>query len=455
MEASAAPGQTRTSRWRLALFAGGDFAFNLYWQSATLWLLFTYTEAFGLSMETAAALYAFGSLWDGIVSLAIGIMVDRWIAPERYRRALVWGSIPLGLAFVGAYLPPPAGDGWLPAVWVLGFHLLFRMLYALVNIPYLAMSARISVMDRDRAIVSGGRMLAGTTAAALIAWGTVPLGERLSGASGPEAYTMAAMAFAALATPCLIGLGLSYRDGTLPPAAPASSLRDALAGCLRNRAFLTLAASMVAMVAAVTVFDKTVLYYFKYVLHDQAAGQWTLGWMMAVSGGAVPLWWWLSRHVGTRGVWVAAALLAIACLLGFAFADLHGLHLVQAFLIVVQTAIVGLNFALWALLPDTVEYGQRQSGIRSEAVLYGLTALLQRLAIGLGTLVLGFSVGQVDGHHGAADDATYRLTLALIPLAFFVLAWLLMWFNPLRRGRHGEIVSQLVARSESRLNAPD
>jgi len=35
----------RPSRTRLTLFAFGDFAFNLYWQSAMLFLLFYYTDA--------------------------------------------------------------------------------------------------------------------------------------------------------------------------------------------------------------------------------------------------------------------------------------------------------------------------------------------------------------------------------------------------------------------------
>jgi hypothetical protein len=42
---------------RLLLFAFGDFAFNLYWQSIMLFLLFYYTEALGLPVTTAAAIY--------------------------------------------------------------------------------------------------------------------------------------------------------------------------------------------------------------------------------------------------------------------------------------------------------------------------------------------------------------------------------------------------------------
>ena len=44
----------RPSKPRLVVFAFGDFAFNLYWQSIMLFLLFYYTDAINLSIEVAA-----------------------------------------------------------------------------------------------------------------------------------------------------------------------------------------------------------------------------------------------------------------------------------------------------------------------------------------------------------------------------------------------------------------
>ena len=55
---------------RLLLFAFGDFAFNLYWQSLMLYLLFYYTEALDLPVATAAAIYTAASIWDGIANFA-------------------------------------------------------------------------------------------------------------------------------------------------------------------------------------------------------------------------------------------------------------------------------------------------------------------------------------------------------------------------------------------------
>src|SRR5215211_2242435 len=154
---------SRPSHARLLLFAFGDFAFNLFWQSVMLFLLFYYTDALTLPMGIAAASFTIATIWDGIANFAAGVLLDRRQPSRGYGAMLTVGSIPLALAFVLAYLPPLGGGYWGIATVFVG-HLLFRTAYAAVNVPYLAMSARISSDSRDRAFVAGMRMLFGTLA---------------------------------------------------------------------------------------------------------------------------------------------------------------------------------------------------------------------------------------------------------------------------------------------------
>ena len=84
--------------------------------------------------------------------------------------------MPLGLTFVLTYLPPVASGGWAIG-WVFAAHLLFRTAYAGVNVPYLAMSARISPDPGDRAFIAGLRMLFGTAAAVTVALARSPLAD--------------------------------------------------------------------------------------------------------------------------------------------------------------------------------------------------------------------------------------------------------------------------------------
>src|SRR6476660_8661252 len=126
------------SRPRLLLFAFGDFAFNLYWQSIMLFLLFYYTDAIDLPIAVAATTYMIASVWDGVANF-------------------IAGAVPLGVMFVLTYFPPIASGGWAIAS-VFSAHLLFRTAYAGVNVPYLVMTARISADPGDRAFVAGVRM---------------------------------------------------------------------------------------------------------------------------------------------------------------------------------------------------------------------------------------------------------------------------------------------------------
>jgi GPH family glycoside/pentoside/hexuronide:cation symporter len=429
---------TRPSKPRLLLFAFGDFAFNLYWQSIMLFLLFYYTDALELPIGVAATTYMVASVWDGIANFAVGILVDRRRGGVRYGPLIAAGSVPLGLTFVLTYLPLPVKGGW-AICWVLGAHLLFRTAYAGVNVPYLAMSARISADPGDRAFVAGTRMLFGTAAAVTVALCTVRLGRWLTGSSAAQAYFGAAIFFALVGAAILILVGGTYRDGTEPHRPLPGSLRAALVSLMRNRAFVALNAATMAMIVAITMLNKSVLYYFKYALEDADAGQLALASMGLVSAVAIPLWMLLGRYVGLRALWLIAAGLGMAGLLAFAEIGFDGVRAMQLFLVGMQVMIIGLNFVFWAMLPNTIEYGERETGLHVEATVFGVAALLQRISIGIATAILGWSfasAGYVANVRQSAETlAGMRQTMTLVPLAFLALSCVAMSLNPLGRER--------------------
>lgn len=424
------------SRPRLALFAFGDFAFNLYWQSIMLFLLFYYTDALNLPIGIAATTYMIASVWDGAANFMAGMLVDRGRARFRYGPLLVAGSVPLGLSFVLTYLPPAVSGGWAIA-WVLVAHLLFRTAYAGVNVPYLAMSARISPDPGDRAFVAGARMLCGTAASVVVALATVPIGHWLTGSTAARAYFGAAMLFAAAGAAILILVGATYREAAEQHRRVPSSVKAALVSLSRNGAFVSLNAAMMAVIVATTVLSKSVLYYFKYVLEVPHAGEAALAWMGLVGGIAIPFWMLLARFLGLRALWLVAVGAGMAGLLIFIAVELNGVVAMQIFLVGMQVMAVGVYFVFWAMLPNTIEYGERATGLHVEGTVFGVAALLQRVAIGVATAILGWSfdtAGYVANvRQSAATLTSMRLTVALTPLVFLALSCLAMLWNPLGR----------------------
>ena len=426
----------RPPKPRLLLFAFGDFAFNLFWQSVMLFLLFYYTDALDIPIAVAATTYMVASVWDGIANFVAGVLVDRRHGSLRFGAILTAGAVPLGLCFGLIYMPP-VGSGTLLVASVLGAHLLFRTAYAAVNVPYLAMTARISADPGDRAFIAGMRMLFGTGAAVVVALCTVPVGRWLTGSTASEAYFGAAVLFATIGAAILVLVGLTYREGAPIERPLPGSIKDALVSLGRNRAFVTLSAAMMAMIVAITVINKSVLYYFKYLLNDPEAGQLALASMGVVSGIAIPLWMMLGRIVGLRALWFITAGLGIVALLFFAAIDVHQSGLMQIFLITLQVMIVGLNFVFWAMLPNTVEYGEQATGLHVEGAVFGVAALLQRIAIGIATAILGWSfasAGYVPNVQQSADTlGGMRATIVVVPVIFLALSCVAMLSNPLGR----------------------
>ena len=428
----------RPSRPRLLLFAFGDFAFNLYWQSVMLFLLFYYTDAIELRPEVAATIYMIASVWDGIANFLAGIFVDRLQSRLRYGPLLAAGALPLGLSFVLAYLPP-ALPGLLGAAVVLLGQILFRTAYAATNVPYLAMTARVSADETDRAFVSGLRMLFGTAAQVTVALTTLPMGRWLTGSSAAEAYLGAAAVFAVVGAAILVIVGGTYRELAKAERPAPGNVGAALVSLARNRAFLALNGAMLLVIIAMTVLGKTVLYYFKYLLDDPEAGQVALASMGLVSAIAIPLWMLLGRYIGLRALWLLAIGLGMAGLILFAAIDVRGVIVMQAFLIGMQVMAVGIYFIFWAILPNTIEYGERTTGLHVEGTVFGVAALLQRVAIGIATAILGWSLasaGYVPNVRQSPETlAAMRTMVTIVPLVFLALSCVAMLMNPLGRER--------------------
>src|SRR3982751_68841 len=136
---------------------------------------------------------------------------------------------------------------------------------------------------------------------------------------------------------------------------------------------------------------------------------------------------------------MSAAGLGMVGLVIFGSMQFGGARTMQLFLIGMQVMIVGLDFVFWAMLPNTIEYGERETGLHVEGAVFGMAALLQRIAIGTATAILGWSFASAgyvaNVRQTGATLERMRDTVAVVPLIFLALSCVAMAFNPLGRER--------------------
>ena len=145
---------------------------------------------------------------------------------------------------------------------------------------------------------------------------------------------------------------------------------------------------MLASAFGGTLLSKTLPYYFKYALHRPDLIGLGLTALTAAIALSMPVWIFVMKRTSKRTMWLSGAVIA---LVGYALlwrsADDPAAILLPLALIGFGAGASYLGF--WAMMPDTVEYGQFRTGIRSEGGVFGVVSLIQKTALGLAAALLG------------------------------------------------------------------
>jgi len=122
----------------------------------------------------------------------------------------------------------------------------------------------------------------------------------------------------------------------------------------------------------------------------------------------------------------------------------------MAFLVYMQVGGLGAAMSFWSMLPDTVEYGEWRTGLRSESFIFGLGQFFLKAALGLGAGLFGWAldaVGYIPNQAQAPETlAGMKTIMVVLPMIGTVGAGLAMFLYPIRRGDHEAIVRELAER---------
>ncbi len=429
----------------------GDFGLNFYWQTAGLYLLFFYTDVLHLAPATAGLIYMIALVWDAVLDPVIGLMVDRTSSRHgRYRPYLLYAAPATALGFLALFVAPSAPAA--SAALVAGAtHFAFRTLYALTSVPYAAMTARVTRDAAIRADITGVRMVSAASAAILVATLTLPLATAAGG--GRRGWMIVALVYAVIATATLLWCARATRELDLPTLAepPAPPLGAKLSATARNWPLLLVLAALTIATFTATIFQKCLLYYFKYVVGDASLGGAALGVSAATTAVCIPVFTLIARRWGRRRAWLIGTVPTLVGLVLWRLADGHGTPALLGALAVMAAGSAAYYVSFWAILPDTVEFAEWQSGTRTESFVFGLAMLGQKASLGIGAGLLGVLLAQIgyvaDAHQTPQTIAGLKATMFWFPFIGTIVVAALISRYPITPARHAELVADIQART--------
>ncbi len=432
-------------RSRLA-YGLGDVGQNILFQITVFHLLFFLTEEAGISSVFAGSLFLLARIWDGINDPIMGYLAartsTRW---GSYRPYLLWGAPLIGLSLYLLFAIPEGSPAFREGYVALTY-LFYGMVFTLFNIPYGSLTAVMTSSYEERGILTGYRMTFAMAGGLLGATAFLPVVRAFGG--GATGYALAAALFGLLvwlfSMPTFFGVRERLR--IQPEEKPRP--RQAWSYLQRNTPFWWLCMAFGTTFAAYALYAASLPYAAKYLFQRETLTVPLVLTLMAITGLAVPAWTWASGRIGKKKVFLFGS---AGYFLGFLLLGLLPAHADPA-LLYLALAIQGIGngaaaYTSWAMLPDTVEFGQWKTGMSAPGLVYGVYGFFFKLGLGIGSALAGGLVAWagIQATGGAISPGWIRAGISWLPMGMMALAWLAIWRYPITSALHAEIRDYLAA----------
>lgn len=430
----------------------GDVGCNFSWSFVVSFLMIFYTDVFGISMGTVATLLLISRIWDAVNDPIIGALSDRtrsrW---GRYRPWLLFGApITAVILILSFWAHPEMGYRWKVLYMGLTYGLLI-LGYTCVNLPYGTLCGAMTQNIDERAKLNTSRSVAAMIAIGVINIVTVPLVKfcgdgTLSNARG---FLWVAIIFGAIFTACHWFCFAKTKETVTPPARTSYPIGRQLRSVVRNKPFLIAVIGQFLFGFILYGRNADLIYYFKYVEgNENLFSVFSMVIILPSIVGAA-LFPFIFKITGNKG-WAAGVFslfTGISMIVLYLFSPSTSPILFYTFAALSQFFFSGFNTAIYAIIPDCVEYGEWKTGVRNDGFQYAFISLANKVGMALGTALLAFAIGKAGYVANAVQTQevqnVFHLSFSIIPGILWIITAGLMIFYRLDKKSYTKIVTEL------------
>lgn len=441
----------------------GDVGSNLMLSIGTLYLLKFYTDELGMPAYYGGVIFLVAKFFTAFTDMLTGFLLDsqKKIGPKgKFRPFIFYTAVPAAIITTTQFIATTFSMPIKVAI-ATGLFMLFGLFYSLMNCSYGAMIPAITQNPNERAHLAAFRQGGATIGLLVCTVAFIPLQSLFT--SSVTGYASAALIFAVVGFACIMlcykGVKEYYTE-TVPTGYKVSMFKSFCA-IFHNPPLLVLCLANLCTLAAFNIKLAIQVYYAQYVLNDIHL----LSWMGFFSMGCILVGVLLVpisvKYFGKKQVYLGGlALWAIGDILNFIWGGTSVLFVLFSCTAFFGTAFV--NSLNWALVPDTVDYGEWKTGIRAEGSVYTGYTFSRKISAALAGFLPGIMLTQIGYVPNIAQSAETLLGLRQLifiwPCLLAIAAALTMgFFYKLNEKRFASIIAELAQRKQNaaKESAPD
>jgi GPH family glycoside/pentoside/hexuronide:cation symporter len=432
-------------------YACGDMASNLYWRFFDLFMLYFYTDVFGIPAAVAGALLVVTRTIDAFSDPAIGAMADRTKTRfGKFRPYLLWGILPITSAGVLLVTVPNLSEGG-KIFWAYGTYIFMMLSYSFINIPYGALLGVVTSNSQQRTILTSFRFIGAFTGGIIVSKYMLQLVEFFGHGDQKLGWQLAMVFFGVIAGLLFFTSFLTTKERVEAPSEQSSPLQD-IKDLMDNRPWVILFSLALIVMITITLRASSGIYYIKYYVgRPDLIESFNTAYLISLLVGAV-ITPWLTKYIDKKKL--LFILMSIVCVLSllFFFVPKDQITLIFALHIGIGLALGPKSPLVFSMYADTADYTEWKTGRRATAMTFAAATFSQKLGGalaggGAGWLLgyFGYVAGQVQT--GASETAIVSL-LTILPSVFALLSVVAVYFYHLDEKQVAQIQLDLAERKK-------
>lgn len=348
-----------------------DMSGNLLYSIISSYMLYFFTNVFGLSVGIAGTLLLIGRFFDAIGAPVVGVLVDH--THSKYGKSrpwFLWMSLPF-VIFVWLLFTTPSLSGPMKILWAGVMYILADLSYITMSTPITAVLPNLTANSQDRMQANSIRLVLGNVGNWFAVAFIIPFADLLGRGNAQRGWSLAVGVYAIVAFILLIVAFLDMREKNIT-SEKIVTIKESFKATKGNWPWIIIVVANLLFWTAYATRNAALPYYFQYNMGDKNLTSFFNGFsiIQIIGMATVPI---IAKYLHK---WGTTVLMIAISIIGQAWIGFAGANVTQA-LIGYCITCIGSGSAItmfFAMIGDTVDFGEWKTGIRANGFLTAIGA---------------------------------------------------------------------------------
>ena len=443
--------QKKLSLTNILAYASTDTAGNLLYCTLTSFILYFYTDVFGISVGAAGTILLVARVIDSLDAPIWGLIIDHTHSKYGQSRPwFLWLAAPFAIFLTLSFLSPDLSSTQ-KGIYALVTYLVTGIIYTGISTPITSILPNLSNDSNERVKLNSYRMVGGNIGYFVTASFTLPLVAFFGGGNDQRGFAITAAVYSIIGFLMFIfAFAKTQEINNTPQEVQSIPIKDSFKAMVGNWPWVIIVLANVMYWLGNTVRTSTVIYYAQYNLGHLNYASLLNGLVLFQVVGNILIPFMVRKFSKGQTLIIGFSIASLGqILIGFVGSNFALIAAAWIFTSIGTGIAVSMPFAM---LSDSVDYGEWKTGIRSAGF---LTAIGSAFCIKMGSGLGGFIPSKIMSAAGyvahkqqtASALASIKFSFVWLPAICFMIGGAIMLAYAKYEKKEDQIKKDLLERA--------